>query len=81
MTKQEAKAIYQQGEEAVILKLLEYDTRLKRLENILGLNSKNTEREESTEKEIQERWAKWSQGESPKNGRKCGQGRFLWLWG
>ncbi len=42
MTEQEARAIYHQGEEAVVAKLLEYDARLTRLEEMLGLNSKNS---------------------------------------
>ena len=40
MTEQEARAIYHQGEEAVVAKLLEYDARLTKLEEMLGLNSK-----------------------------------------
>ena len=49
MTKNEARAIYQKGEEAVVLKLLEYDHRLKKLENMLGLNSKNSSKPPSTD--------------------------------
>jgi len=41
VTKEEARAIYHQGEESVVAKLLEYDVRLIKLEEILGLNSKN----------------------------------------
>ena len=49
MTKKEAKAIYHQGEEAVIAKLLEYDARLTKLEEMLGLNSKNSSKPPSTD--------------------------------
>ncbi len=49
MTREEAKAIYHQGEEAVIAKLLEYDTRLTKLEEMLGLNSKNSSKPPSTD--------------------------------
>ena len=36
MTEKEARAIYHQGEEAVVAKLLEYNTRLIKLEEMLG---------------------------------------------
>ena len=49
MTREEAKAIYHQGEEAVIAKLLEYDARLTKLEEMLGLNSKNSSKPSSTD--------------------------------
>ena len=49
MTREEAKAIYHQGEEAVIAKLLEYDARLTKLEEMLGLNSKNSSKPPSTD--------------------------------
>ncbi len=42
MTRKEAEAIYYQGKEAVIAKLLEFDARLTKLEEMLGLNSKNS---------------------------------------
>ncbi len=42
MTRKEAEAIYYQGKEAVIAKLLELDARLTKLEEMLGLNSKNS---------------------------------------
>ena len=49
MTRNEAKAIYHQDEEVVIAKLLEYDARLTKLEEILGLNSKNSSKPSSTD--------------------------------
>jgi len=49
MTREEAKAIYHQGEEAVIAKLLEYNIRLTKLEEMLGLNSKNSSKPSSTD--------------------------------
>ena len=49
MTKKEARAIYHQGEEAVVAKILEYDTRLTKLEEMLGLNSKNSSKPPSTD--------------------------------
>jgi len=47
MTREEA--IYHQGEEAVIAKLLEYNIRLTKLEEMLGLNSKNSSKLSSTD--------------------------------
>jgi len=49
MTEKEARAIYYQGEEAVVAKLLEYNTRLIKLEEMLGLNSKNSSKPPSTD--------------------------------
>jgi len=49
MTEKEARAIYHQGEEAVVAKLLEYDARLTKLEEMLGLNSKNSSKPSSTD--------------------------------
>ena len=49
MTEEEARAIYHQGEEAVVAKLLEYDVRLIKLEEMLGLNSKNSSKPSSTD--------------------------------
>lgn len=49
MTKEEAEAIYYQGKEAVVAKLLEYDVRLIKLEEMLGLNSKNSSKPSSTD--------------------------------
>lgn len=49
MTKEEAEAIYYQGKEAVVAKLLEYDMRLTKLEEMLGLNSKNSSKPSSTD--------------------------------
>ena len=49
MTEKEARAIYHQGEEAVVAKLLEYNTRLIKLEEMLGLNSKNSSKPPSTD--------------------------------
>ena len=49
MTREEAKAIYHQGEESVIAKLLEYNIRLTKLEEMLGLNSKNSSKPSSTD--------------------------------
>ena len=49
MTREEAKAIYHQGEEAVIAKLLKYEARLTKLEEMLGLNSKNSSKPPSTD--------------------------------
>ncbi len=49
MTEKEARAIYHQGEEAVVSKLLEYDARLTKLEDMLVLNSKNSSKPPSTD--------------------------------
>lgn len=49
MTKKEAEAIYNQGKKAVVAKLLEYDMRLTKLEEMLGLNSKNSSKPSSTD--------------------------------
>jgi len=49
MTREEAKAIYHQGEESVIAKLLEYNIRLTKLEEMLALNSKNSSKPSSTD--------------------------------
>jgi len=49
MTKEEAEAIYYQGKETVVAKLLEYDVRLIKLEEMLGLNSKNSSKPSSTD--------------------------------
>ena len=49
MTKEEAEAIYYQGKKAVVAKLLEYDVRLIKLEEMLGLNSKNSSKPSSTD--------------------------------
>ena len=50
MTKEEAEAIYYQGKETVVAKLLEYDVRLIKLEEMLGLNIKNSSKPSSTYK-------------------------------
>jgi len=49
MTRKEAEAIYYQGKEAVVTKLLEFDKRLTKLEEMLGLNSKNSSKPPSTD--------------------------------
>jgi len=49
MTRKEAEAIYYQGKEVVVPKLLEFDARLTKLEEMLGLNSKNSSKPPSTD--------------------------------
>lgn len=49
MTEQEARNIYHQGEEAVVAKFMEFDARLKRLEERLGMNSTNSSKPSSTD--------------------------------
>jgi len=52
MTEQEARDIYHQGEEAVVAKLMEFDARLKRLEEIIGMNSSNSSKPPSTDNKL-----------------------------
>ena len=52
MTEQEARAIYHQGEEAVVAKLMEFDARLKRLEDIINMNSHNSSKPPSTDNKL-----------------------------
>jgi len=55
MTKKEAEAIYNQGKKAVVAKLLEYDMRLTKLEEMLGLNSKNSSKPPSTDNPFEDK--------------------------
>ena len=81
MTKEEAKAIYHQGEEAVIAKLLEYDTRLTQLEEMLGLNSKNSSKPPSTDnpftKDQNKKSSKTDKKGLKRGGQKGHQGKTL----
>jgi hypothetical protein len=52
MTEQEARDIYHQGEEVVVAKLMEFDARLKRLEEIIGMNSTNSSKPPSTDNKL-----------------------------
>ena len=52
MREQEARDIYHQGEEAVVAKLMEFDARLKRLEEIIGMNSTNSSKPPSTDNKL-----------------------------
>jgi len=52
MTEQEARDIYHQGEEAVVAKFMEFDARLKRLEEIIGMNSTNSSKPPSTDNKL-----------------------------
>jgi len=52
MTEQEARDIYHQGEEAVVAKFMEFDARLKRLEEIIGMNSSNSSKPPSTDNKL-----------------------------
>ena len=49
MTEQEAREIYRQGEEAVVAKFMEFDSRLKKLEEMLDMNSTNSTKPPSTD--------------------------------
>ena len=55
ITEKEAEAIYYQGKEAVIAKLLEYDARLTKLEEMLGLNSRNSSKPPSTDNPLKKK--------------------------
>ena len=52
MTEQEARDIYCQGEAAVVAKFMEFDARLKRLEEIIGMNSTNSSKPPSTDNKL-----------------------------
>ena len=52
MTEQEAREIYRQGEEAVVAKLMEFDKRLKRLEEIINTNSSNSSKPPSSDNKL-----------------------------
>lgn len=52
MTEEEARNIYHQGEEAVVAKFMEFDARLKRLEEIIGMNSTNSSKPPSTDNKL-----------------------------
>ena len=52
MTEQEARDIYHQGEEAVVAKFMEFDARLKRLEDMLNMNSSNSSKPPSTDNKL-----------------------------
>lgn len=52
MTEQEARDIYRQGEEAVVAKFMEFDARLKRLEDMLNINSSNSSKPPSTDNKL-----------------------------
>ena len=52
MIEQEARDIYCQGEEAVVIKFMEFDARLKRLEEIIGMNSTNSSKPPSTDNKL-----------------------------
>ena len=52
MTEQEARDIYHQGEEAVVAKFMEFDARLKRLEEKLNMNSTNSSKPPSTDNKL-----------------------------
>ncbi len=52
MTKKEARDIYHQGEDAVVAKLMEFDARLKKLEEIIGMNSSNSSKPPSTDNKL-----------------------------
>jgi len=52
MTEQEARDIYHQGEEAVVAKFMEFDARLKRLEEMIGMNSTNSSKPPSTDNKL-----------------------------
>ena len=52
MREQEARDIYHQGEEAVVAKFMEFDARLKRLEEIIGMNSTNSSKPPSTDNKL-----------------------------
>jgi transposase len=52
MTEQEARDIYHQGEEAVVAKFLEFDARLKRLEEMINMNSTNSSKPPSTDNKL-----------------------------
>jgi transposase len=81
MTKKEAEAIYYQGKEAVVLKLLEYDMRLTKLEEMLGLNSKNSSKPSSTDdpfkKSPDEKNNKADKKSLNRGGQKGHQGKTL----
>jgi transposase len=52
MTEKEAREIYCQGEEAVVAKFMEFDARLKRLEEMIGMNSSNSSKPPSTDNKL-----------------------------
>ena len=52
MTEQEARDIYNQGEEVVVAKFMEFDVKLKRLEEIIGMNSTNSSKPPSTDNKL-----------------------------
>jgi len=70
MTREEAIVIYRQGEEAVVSKFMEFDERLKRLEEKLNMNSSNSSKPPSTDNKLSKR-KKGSQ--KPSNKKRGGQ--------
>jgi len=52
MTESEARAIYRRGEEAVVQQFMEFDARLRQLEEKLGLDSSNSSKPPSTDDKL-----------------------------
>ena len=78
MTEAEARSIYHQGEEAVVSKLMEFDTRLKRLEEIINMNSGNSSKPPSTDNKFKNRNKKAKSSSNKKRGGQKGhEGKSL----
>ena len=72
MTEEEAREIYRQGEEAVVAKFMEFDARLKRLEEIIGMNSTNSSKPPSTDNKLIKQRDKQQKSSKRKRGGQTG---------
>ncbi|MBL0708137.1 MAG: IS66 family transposase [Sulfurimonas sp.] len=72
MTEQQARDIYHQGEEAVVAKFMEFDARLKRLEEIIGMNSTNSSKPPSTDNKLTKKKKQSTSSSKKKRGAQAG---------
>lgn len=73
MTEKEAREIYHQGEEAVVAKFMEFDARLKRLEEIIGMNSTNSSKPPSTDNKLTKSKKPYTTNSKKKRGGQVGR--------
>jgi len=77
MTEKEARDIYHQGEEAVVAKLMEFDSRLKKLEDIINMNSHNSSKPPSTDNKLSKKRVTTPKSENKRGGQKGHKGITL----
>ena len=77
MTEQEARAIYHQGEEAVVAKLLEFDARLMKIEAMLSLNSTNSSKPPSTDNKLKRKVSAKTKSSKKRGGQVGHKGNHL----